>query len=237
MPDISQLRPTIASAMQWPSTPEYAKLSYFVMSHDVRKTKLFTASNAAHRIDTVLAHCQTGMDLFRPLVVAYGDDSARLQELLRQALMRGRQYLFSITPRLRLDLESVATIYSPTLGLIYALQTADLHPVPNVLAQMIRTPDGKPRAIIRARDESPAAEAGVNWMSAHFAEVFVRVDERVRGRGLGKSVVSALSTHLLEMGRTPIYITAADNVASQRLAERLGYRDTGTRELSGILQM
>lgn len=237
MPDISQLRPNIASAFQWPNTPEYAKLSYFVMRHDVRKTKLFTANNATRRIDTVVAHCQTGMDLFRPLVVAYGDDSQRLQDTLRQALIRGRQYLFSITPRLRPDLESVATIYSPIIGHIYALAAADLQAVPNVLAQMIHTPDGKPRAIIRARDESPAAEAGVNWMSADFAEVFVRVDERVRGRGLGKSVVSALSTHLLEMGRTPIYITANDNIASQRLATRLGYRDTGARELSGILQM
>jgi predicted GNAT family acetyltransferase len=131
----------------------------------------------------------------------------------------------------------VATIYSPVIGHIYALAAADLQAVPNVLVQMIHTPDGKPRAIIRARDESPAAEAGVNWMSADFAEVFVRVDERVRGRGLGKSVVSALSTHLLKIGRIPIYISANDNIASQRLATRLGYRDTGARELSGILQM
>lgn len=237
MPDASQLRPAIAADMQWPDTPAYAKLSYFVLRHDASKVKLFVVHNDKQRIDTVVAHCQTGMDLFRPLIMVDGDDDARLQAALRQALMPGRQYLFSVSPRLRPDIETVATIYSPTMGHIYALHEADFRPTPNVLVQMGKMPNGRPRASIRARDDSAAAEAGVNWVSPKFAEVFVRVDERVRGRGLGKSVVSALSTQLLAMGRTPIYIAAEDNAASQRLALSLGYHDTGARELSGILQM
>ncbi|MCW1967911.1 MAG: GNAT family N-acetyltransferase [Anaerolineae bacterium] len=237
MPDVSQLRPAIATDMQWPDTPAYAKLRYFALRHDASKVKLFVAHNTKQQIDTVVAHCQTGMDLFRPLIVADGDDGPRLQATLRQALISGRQYLFSISPRLRPDVETVATIYSPTMGHIYALNEADFRPTPNVLVQMSKTPNGQPRASIRARDDSAAAEAGVNWVSPKFAEVFVRVDERVRGRGLGKSVVSALTTQLLALGRTPIYITADDNAASQRLAFSLGYHDTGARELSGILQM
>jgi predicted GNAT family acetyltransferase len=63
--------------------------------------------------------------------------------------------------------------------------------------------------------------------------VFVQVAESARGRGLGKSVVSAVSSHILELRRTPLYVTTRENTASNRLAARLGYRDTGALELTG----
>jgi hypothetical protein len=39
------------------------------------------------------------------------------------------------------------------------------------------------------------------------------------------------------MGRTPVYIASQDNTPSQRLALRLGYRDTSSLELSGALNL
>lgn len=44
-----------------------------------------------------------------------------------------------------------------------------------------------------------------------------------------------ISAQVLEMGRIPLYVVNPANIASIRLAERLGYRDTGARELSGAI--
>ena len=88
-----------------------------------------------------------------------------------------------------------------------------------------------------ARDGSNAAEAGTGWISSRYAEVYVQVADAVRNRGLGRSVVSAISAQILDLNRTPVYITAQDNVPSQRLAQRLGYADTGNWELSGAMNL
>jgi predicted GNAT family acetyltransferase len=74
-------------------------------------------------------------------------------------------------------------------------------------------------------------------VSSRYGEVYVKVAESVRNRGLGKSVVSALSAQILDQNRTPLYSAAQDNTPSQRLALRLGYRDTGGWELSGALSL
>ena len=105
------------------------------------------------------------------------------------------------------------------------------------MVQTSSTPDGMLRASVPARDGGNAAEAGTSWISSRYGEVFVQVAEAVRRRGLGKSVVSAVCTPLLQRNRTPLYITRTDNIASRRLAERLGFYDTGAFELSGALTL
>ena len=215
------------------SKPADALASYFALEHDPKRTRLVLRRDAEGRALAFVAVCQTGMDLFRPLAVLRGDDSAALQDALREALAPGRQYLFSAPAIARPDLESVVQLHGAGVQEIYALHNADFKPVVNVLVQTSRTPDGQWRASIRARDGSAAAEAGTSWISSRYAEVFAHVAEAMRGRGLGKSVVSAVSAQVLTLQRTPLYVTAPDNAASRRLALRLGYRDTGGRELSG----
>jgi predicted GNAT family acetyltransferase len=61
------------------------------------------------------------------------------------------------------------------------------------------------------------------------------VNEAVRNRGLGRSVVSAVTSQILERNRIPLYSSAEDNLPSQRVALALGYHDTGGWELSGAL--
>ena len=91
---------------------------------------------------------------------------------------------------------------------------------------------------IRSRNAAEnAAEAGATWQSSRYCEVFVRVAESARNRGLGKSVVSAVSVDILAQHRTPVYMAGSDNVPSQRLALRLGYQDTGSWELSGAMSL
>jgi RimJ/RimL family protein N-acetyltransferase len=192
-------------------------------------------SGADGRAIAFVAVCQTGIDLFRPMVVLRGDDSAALKDALREALSPGRQYLFSAPVTLHPELEQVAFLYGETTNKIYTLNRADFKPIVNIMIQSSHTPDGLLRASIAARDRTNAAEAGTTWISSKYAEVFVRVAESVRNRGLGKSVVSALSTQILELGRIPLYSAALDNVASQHVAAALGYHETGGWELSGAL--
>lgn len=77
------------------------------------------------------------------------------------------------------------------------------------------------------------AMSGTNWRSPNFAEVFVYVHPRGRGRGWGRSVVSACTSALLEERLRPVYIVDEENEASIHIAEGLGYVDTGIREVSG----
>jgi hypothetical protein len=237
MTDTSQIRAQIAH-LRLQNAPATAKLRYYLFEHDPKRTKLNV--EMTDKSKAITAVCQTGADLFRPLVMVYSDETNisddAISTTLQQALAPRRQYLFSIQPSSRSAVESTATIYSPVIGLVYSLSDLYFKPVTNLLTTLSQSPDGKPRATIRSRDDRVVAEAGVNWMSVSYAEIYVNVVEGARNRGLGKSVVSALSNKILELRRVPLMTVAQDNDISRRLAERLGYSDTGARELSGILQ-
>jgi predicted GNAT family acetyltransferase len=98
--------------------------------------------------------------------------------------------------------------------------------------QPARAPDGSPRFVIRSRGEI-ASEAGVNWRSPHFAELFVRTEPWARGRGWGKAVVASCAMTLIESGVQPLYMVDKANTASRRLAEAVGFVDTGSHEFAG----
>ncbi|HEY5119243.1 MAG TPA: GNAT family N-acetyltransferase, partial [Anaerolineales bacterium] len=75
------------------------------------------------------------------------------------------------------------------------------------------------------------AAAGVNWQSSEWAEIFVQTDPAVRERGYGKSVCAALCRDLLERKKDILYSLEEDNLTSLRLAQGLGFEDTGEREI------
>ena len=230
---MNQTDPRAAIAALLSAQPNDALASYFALEHDPRRTRLTLRFDARGQAVALIAVCQTGIDLFRPLVVARGDDSAAVRDALREALTRSRQYLFSIPPALRPDLESVAHLTGEAMNSLYTLTPGQFKPVVNILVQTSKTPDGQLRATIRSRDGDAAAESGTTWISSRYAEIFVNVAEPFRRRGLGKSVVSAVSNQVLELKRQPLYVAAQQNAASQRLALRLGYQDTGAVELTG----
>jgi RimJ/RimL family protein N-acetyltransferase len=228
-----QLRIDVAQLLT--NSPADAMASYFALEHDPRRTKLFVRTDPKGRTLAFVAVCQTGIDLFRPLVLIRSVDSSALRDALSEALAPNRHYLLSATPSLRPDIVSIARLQDETINLIYTLSAADFKPIVNILAQSGRTPDGMLRATISTRDGNLAAEAGTSWISSKYGELYVKTEEAFRGRGLGKSVVSAVCVNLLEIKKTPLYITDQDNVASQKLAERLGCRNTGAYELSGAV--
>ena len=215
--------------------PADAVAWYFALEHEARRTKLFSKADAQGRVIAFAAVCQTGLDLFRPLVVLRGDDSAALRAVLKEALVARRQYLFNALPSNKPDLEAVAELHGDAIHAIYTLDHSDFKPVVNILVQTSKTPDGQLRATIKTREGDNAAEAGTSWMSSRYAEMYVKVIESARNRGLGKSVVSAVSAQVLQAGHTPLYIVDPTNTASIRLAERLGYRNTNSFEISGAL--
>jgi GNAT superfamily N-acetyltransferase len=213
--------------------PGDAVAAYYALEHDPRRVRLFVEP-ASGQPRAFAAVCQTGLDLFRPLIVIRGDGEP-LRRALVQALTPGRPYLFSAPMSARDDILAVAIVSAAQAHAVFALQAGALVPVMNVLTIVSRTPDGQIRAAIRGRDGEPVAEAGTSWLGKGYAEVYVRVREGARGRGLAKSVVSAVCVETQALGRAPIFVAAQDNAPAQSVARRLGFRDTGAIEWSGSL--
>lgn len=225
------LRSSVAPLLS--ARPGDAVAAYYALEHDARRVRLFVEPTAGPP-RAFAAVCQTGLDLFRPLIVMRGEGEL-LRRALAQALGPGRPYMFSAPMAARDDVLAVATVGSAQAHAVFVLEAGALTPVMNVLTIVSRTPDGQIRAVIRGRDGDAVAEAGTSWLGKGYAEVYARVREGARGRGLGKSVVSAVCVEAQALGRAPIFVTAQDNASAQSLARRLGFRDTGAMEWSGSL--
>ncbi|MEO6063307.1 MAG: GNAT family N-acetyltransferase [Thermoflexales bacterium] len=225
------LRSSVAPLLS--ARPGDAVAAYYALEHDARRVRLFVEP-AVGSPRAFAAVCQTGLDLFRPLVVMRGEGEP-LRRALAQALAHGRPYLFSAPMAARDDIQALAIVSAARAHAVFVLEAGAFVPVMNVLTIVSRTPDGQIRAAIRGRDGDPVAEAGTSWLGKGYAEVYVRVRDGARGRGLGKSVASAVCVEAQALGRAPIFVTAQDNAPAQGVARRLGFRDTGAIEWSGSL--
>jgi len=209
-----------------PTAPEDALTNYYAFQHP--RTTLRTFSQRG-TIEGFLAICQTGQDLFTPLVVmrAVSDDVLRV--LMREHLDAHREYLFIVREDMATVLRQCLVTHDEIVNRIYTVNQADFRPVINVLVQQSSTAEGRPRFEIRSGGEVSAV-AAVTWQSDRFAEIGVSTVQAQRGRGWGKAVVSACTAVVLAAGLTPLYVVAEDNLPSIHIAETLGYRFTGKRE-------
>ena len=110
----------------------------------------------------------------------------------------------------------------------------EFEPIVNVLVTRGVGAGGLARYTIRSAQsgqEEVMADATLNWQSPRYGEIAVNTRPQHRRQGWGRSVVAALSQHLLDSGRTPLYVVSEENAASIQLAESVGFRDTGAREL------
>ena len=233
------IRPLLA-----PSDPGDALTAYYALYHDGRRTQLTlhrTPGGDAHPegsrgVDGFVAVCQTGRDLFRPLVVIRALNDDVVGDLLRQALVPDRPYYLVAPLDLVEALERVVDMPKPAVNRIYGVdpmrfQLAHAAQI-NVLVQEARGPDGQPRWQIRSGGRVAAA-AGTNWRSPFCAEVYVHTAPEFRRRGWGRAVVQAATAALLREGLLPLYIVEEANLPSILLAEAVGYADTGRREAVG----
>lgn len=218
-------------------SPADALACYYALYHTEERSTLLLHRDQHDRVDGFIALCRTGMDLFRPLLTLRTESEDVAAELLASALPPEAAVIIAVPLAVRPVIEAFFAVSGETEASVYKLDRREFRPVINVLVTRAPSPSGDPRFVIRgqsfdrgARPAGPAlAAAGVNWRSPHFGDIYVQTDPKVRGRGLGKSVVSTLCTWLLEQNVTPLYTLPDDNEASGRLATGLGFRDTGAR--------
>jgi ribosomal protein S18 acetylase RimI-like enzyme len=216
--------------------PADALANYYVFNHSPERTELFVSPEAAETYaapaNGFLVRARTGMDLFRPLVTFRAPNSVAAQLLFRRGLIAGRPVYLTVPESHAGWVNQYLAVSDAELHNILRYDPERYEPEINVLVVNSNAPDGLPRCEIRA-GERAGAVAGINWQSPRFAEVYVYTEPAVRGRGWGKAVVRALVGHILKSGRTPLYVVAQSNEYSIRLAEAVGFIDTGHREYVG----
>lgn len=211
------------------TNPKDAPTAYYALFHDPKRSALFTATGSNGKATGFVGRFQTGIDLFRPVVTMVVRHPEVADELLPQALMPGRPYIFFANLNQLPMISDHLQIENQRILQIYRLEVTHFQPQVNVLVVRKRSPNDTPVCEINSRGVK--AIAGVNWQSPGFAEIYVHVDEPARERGWGKSVVAALVDELLREGRRPIYLVESRNEASRRLSESLGFVDTGYRQV------
>lgn len=221
------LRPLLS-----PVDPVDALASYYGLWHDPQRTQLTLHYDAGQRVDGFTVVAQTGVDLFRPLVTLHAPSQEVGQTLLRSALQPGRPYHIIVPVTLAPAVREEIELTRSSLTRVYRLDPGRFQPVINVLVQRVDTAKGALRFQIESQGQIMAM-AGINWQSPTFAEIFVYVHPRGRGRGWGKSVVSTCTAALLDQRVQPLYTVEEDNLASIRIAESLGYVDTNLRQFVG----
>jgi hypothetical protein len=214
------------------SDPADAVYAYYALYHDPRRTRLTIHENEAGHADGFVAVCQTGQRLFQPTVALRALNGDVAADLLRQALVPGRPYYVIAALSLRDGVARVVDIERPEINRVYKIDLFNFDPLINVLVVTEEGLGGLPRFVIRSRDEI-VAEAGMNWASPHFVEVFAHTELAARGRGWGQAVLTACTTWAVRSARQPLYVVDETNEASIALAESVGYVDTGRREFAG----
>jgi GNAT superfamily N-acetyltransferase len=233
--DLNEKRREIRPLLS-PTDPADALASYYALWHDPRRTQISLHRDAGGRVDGFVAVCQTGADLFRPLVTLRAPNAQAVSELLQNSLTPHRPYQVIVPVTLASAVREQTNISRSRLLQVYKLDPARFQPIINVLVQRVDSADGSPRFQIESQGQL-AAMAGTNWRSPTFAEVFVYVHPSGRGRGWGRSVVSACTAALLEDRLRPLYLVEEDNDASIHIAASLGYVDTGHRQFVGEGQL
>ncbi len=229
--DLESLRVQVRPLLHL-NEPADALYVYYALYHDPKRTSLYVRHDEAGRAIGFAAVCQTGWHLFQPTVVLRSGDVGAAAAVLRDALVPGRPYYVITTPDLRDAVTQVVDIEQSQINHVYRLDLSRLRLDINVLVVVEPGLGDLPRFVIRSQGEI-AAEAGLNWASSHFAEIFVRTRPESQGRGWGQAVLRACTLWVIRSARQPLYVAHEKNGASIALAQATGYVDTGVREFAG----
>jgi hypothetical protein len=207
-----------------------ALASYCALLHPVEKVRLYVSYDGAGKPNGFLALAQTGMDLFRPLAVPFVASSKNLLDLLEVGLTPGQPVLLKLPLEQRDWLDESHIISETKISELLRLDPMAFKPILNVLVLKVDMPSGLPRFEIRTKSGSYAA-AGINWIGDRFSEIYLEADREAQVRGLGLSVISALSKQLLEENRFPLFGLDSQSDFEFKDLSDMGYRSTGTRTL------
>jgi RimJ/RimL family protein N-acetyltransferase len=211
-------------------SPADAVYAYYALYHPEERTKIALHHADDGAVAGFVAVCQTGQRLFQPTVVLRTADVHVVAPLLERTLEPGRPYYIITTPDLRPALASKMESTRIAVSHVYSIDLARFEPTINVLVVREASRGPAPRFSIRAGEDA-VAQAGLNWLSPQFAELFVWTRPAARGRGWGRSVISAATTWAIHSGRRPLYVADVKNPESLAFAKAIGYVDTGVREL------
>jgi GNAT superfamily N-acetyltransferase len=208
-----------------------ATAAYYALYHPADRVSLFAYQPTQSGLRGFLALARTGLDLFRPLAVPFVGQAEGLSELLRAALRPGRPVVLHIPLEQRAWAREVAELSDIRPAELFRLDFRRQKALINVLIVESQSPNGWPRYEIHAADGSVAA-AGLNWKGPRFAEIYLDLDPKARGRGLGASVLAAITRRLIEEKVSPLYRAADDDLAARAEAEELGFAATGIHTIT-----
>ena len=77
-------------------------------------------------------------------------------------------------------------------------------------------------AVVGGRIVATAQTAAI---TTRYADIGVATEERWRGRGLATAAASIVARRIKETGRTPVWSCGEDNLASLRVARKLGFEE------------
>ena len=231
MPELDKQRLKVRSMLSL-SVPADALYAYYAFYHDPERTELHVHQDARGLADGFLAVCQTGQRLFQPTVVLRTPKADVAVTLLREALDPGRPYYLISTPDLREVVSTVVEMPEPAINRVYEIDLSRFEYDINVMVVAEKGLEGRPRFLVRSREEV-VAEAGVTWLSPHFAAVYVHATAPAQERGLGSSVLAMCTRWVVRSGQHPLAIVDVGDESTTGLVEEVGYVDTGARELAG----
>lgn len=214
------------------STPGDALYVYYAYYHDPKRTELTVHEDAEGRADGFVAVCHTAQRLFQPTVVLRASRADVAVELLQEALAPGRPYYLVTALHLQEAARAVVEMPELEINRVYEVDLSRFDYEVNVLVVAEEGIEDRPRFLIRAQGEI-VAEAGVAWLSPHFAGVYAQATPPARERGFGRSVLGACTQWVIRSGRRAVAIVDAQDDAAADLAEGVGYIDTGARQLVG----
>jgi len=230
MGDIDAERLKVRSMLSLSASGD-ALYAYYAFYHDPGRTELHVHEDAKGRVDGFVAVCQTGQRLFQPTVVLRTPDVDVAADLLHEALEPGRPYYLITTPDLEDAVSSVVVMSQPHTSRVYEIDLSRFEHTVNVLVVAEEGIEGRPRFLVRARDEV-VAEAALGWKSPDFAGINVQVTASARPRGFGQAVLSACTRWAVRSGLHPLVIVEVGDEYTTHLVESVGYVDSGARELA-----
>lgn len=222
-------REQLASLLNMRSAGD-ATAAYYALYHPAEKVELYVCYSGSGIPIGFLALARTGLDLFRPLAVPLVASSVILRDLFREALGTNRQVILLLPLEQREWIGEDLNLTEIRVGELFRLDPAAFRPIINVLVMEVNNPDGLPRYEVHSRTGAYAA-AGVNWIGDPYAEIYLEANEEAQLRDLAISVLAAMSNHLLEEGRVPLFRLDNTLILDPEALDRVGYRSTGTRTL------
>jgi hypothetical protein len=205
--------------------------AYYAFNHPPNRVKLYGFYPNEYPPTGFLALAQTGLDLFRPLVVPFVGHPEALKALIQAVIRPERPALLYLPLEQRVWIEESVELTQVQPSELMRIDPNRFEPLINVLMVRSTTPTGLTRFEIRSQT-GVHAFAGINWKGNRFAEVYVGGDPEARDRQFLKSVLAAITKDLFDEGRLALFRVEEGDTRAMVEAMEIGYRTTGIRVLT-----